>query len=172
MEHVAAGWFGTDECTERGVDQKSGSAFVSHYGPSCGSPYVKPMPAKRIRPPEVALSEDVYERLCEASEEERRARWGAARPYGVRVMDAIEAHADRLQRVWSADTPPPGGLFVRPGPEAVPPRRRHATPPVCIALSGIDAANAQLLDRYAVEWSAGTRAALVEQALRFDLGMA
>lgn len=152
--------------------EKIGLAFVSHYGQSCGSPYVEPMPANRIRPPEVALSENVYDRLCEASEEERRTRGGAARPYGVRVMDAIEAHAERLRQVWSADTRPTGGLFVRPGPQVVPPRRRHATPPACVALSGIDATNAQLLDRYAVEWSAGTRSALVEQALRFDLGMA
>ena len=130
------------------------------------------MPANRIRPPEIALSEDVYDRLRVASGEERRTRQGAARPYGVRVMDAIEAHADRLRQVWSADAPAsPSGLFVRPGSEVVPPRRRHATPPVRIALSGIDATNAALLDRYAVEWSAGTRSALVEQALRFDLGM-
>lgn len=129
------------------------------------------MSANRFRPPEVTLSADVYARLRAAADKEHAARRGEARPFGVRVMDAIEAHADRLQKVWIDDNPTLTGLFVRPAPAVVPPRRRHATPPVPIVLSGIDATNAELLDQYAAEWSAGTRSALVEQALRFDLGM-
>ncbi|TXH18586.1 MAG: hypothetical protein E6R06_26405 [Mycobacterium sp.] len=128
------------------------------------------MSPRRFRPPEVTLSEDVYVELCAVSDKERQFHWESARPYGVRVMDAIEAHSDKLQKAWT-DKPKTGGLFVRLSPEVVPPRRQHVTPPVCIALSGIDATNAKLLDRYVVQWSAGTRSALVEQALRFDLGM-
>ena len=128
------------------------------------------MAPNRFRAPEVTLSEDVYLELCAVSDKEREQRGSEARPYGVRVMDAIEAHADKLQKAWT-DKPKTGGLFARLAPEVVPPRRQHATPPVGIALSGIDATNAKLLDRYVVQWSAGTRSALVEQALIYDLGM-
>lgn len=145
---------------------------MSSDGSLYGSSYGAAMSHNRFRPPEVLLSAEVYARLRAASGKERRARRGAARPFGVRAMDAIEAHADRLQRVWiDGNKQQHVGLFARPAPGMVPPRRRHATPPVCIALSGIDATNAALLDRYVGEWSAGTRAALVEQALRYEFGM-
>jgi len=132
------------------------------------------MSHNRFRPPEVLLSAEVYARLRAVSREERKMLRGAARPFGVIVMDAVDAHAVRLRRAWVDDNhPPPAleGLFVRPVTSVVPPRRRHSAPPTCIALSGIDATNAALLDRYVGEWSAGTRAALVEQALRYEFGM-
>lgn len=137
-----------------------------------------PAPAarrRRNRPPEVSLSADVYARLRAVSLQERLTHHSRARSFGEIVLDAVEAHADRLATAWTTPAPPTtgGGLFVRPAAGAVPRRRRHASPPVTVPLAGIDPTNAGLLDDYAAQWGAGTRAALVEQALRyeFDLGL-
>lgn len=124
----------------------------------------------RFRPPDAILSGDVYRELTRVSATERR-RHGKARSFGVIVLDAIEHHADRLEHAWSVEpaaAPEPGSLFIRPTSAAVPERRSHRQPPRTISLAGIDAANAQLLDEYATKWGAGSRSALVEQALRYE----
>lgn len=130
---------------------------------------------RRYRPPEVSLSAAVYQRLQQVSLDERRDRQGAARPFGAIVMDALDRHRNRLAEAWApiADQTEPGAdsLFVRTHTTAVPSRRRHASPPRIVPLSGIDAVNARLLDEYARRWGAVTRAALVEQALRYEFGM-
>lgn len=143
--------------------------------PYDGTPASAPR-RRRNRPPEVSLSADVYARLRAVSLQERLTHHSRARSFGEIVLDAVEAHADRLATAWTTPEPPAagsGGLFVRPAAGAVPRRRRHASPPVTVPLAGIDPTNSALLDDYAVRWGAGTRAALVEQALRyeFDLGL-
>lgn len=124
----------------------------------------------RFRPPDAILSGDVYRELTRVSATERR-RHGKARPFGVIVLDAIERHADRLEHAWCVEPqsePEAGALFIRQVSPAVPERRSHLQPPRTISLAGIDAANAQLLDEYATKWGAGSRSALVEQALRYE----
>ena len=89
---------------------------------------------------------------------------------GTIVLDTVEAHADRLKHTWAAadDRVGEGGLFVRPASDAVPRRRRHAVTPRYVFLSGVNAANARRLDELVTAWGAGTRSALVEQALRYE----
>lgn len=127
----------------------------------------------RFRAPDAILSSDVYRELTRVSANERR-RHGKARSFGVIVLDAIEHHAQRLETAWSVEPqeqPEPGSLFIRPTLTAVPERRSHRQPPRTISLAGIDAANAQLLDDYATKWGAGSRSALVEQALRYEFNL-
>ena len=57
---------------------------------------------------------------------------------------------------------------MRPASDAVPRRRRHAVTPRNVVLSGVNAANARRLDELVTAWGAGTRSALVEQALRYE----
>jgi len=93
---------------------------------------------------------------------------------GTIVMDAIEAHAPRLATTWStvaSSTLGEGQLFERPSSNAVPRRRRHVTAPRTVVLSGVSAANGQRLDNLVLAWGAGTRSALVEQALRYEFGL-
>lgn len=125
---------------------------------------------KRFRPPEALLSGEVYDALYQHQIGEKRVRRGQARPMGVIVLDAIEKHAERLQVAWTGDVTRvgEGALFERPVSSVVPPRRRHAVPARNIVLSGVTPANAQTLDALVEEWGAGTRSALVEQALRYE----
>ena len=130
--------------------------------------------APRPRPPEVLLSADVYQRLAQVSAKEKLDKPSKARPFGVIVMDALEHHAQQLATAWTQDepaTPVGGALFIRPVATVVPRRRRHITPARNVPLAGIDPANARLLDEYVVTWNAGTRSALVEQALRYEFGL-
>ena len=129
---------------------------------------------KRTRPPEALLSSEVYDELYRVQIAEKKIRRGLTRPMGVIVLDAIEAHAGRLASTWAnqpAASVGEGQLFERPASTAVPRRRRHVTAPRTVVLSGVTAANAQRLDDLVKVWGAGTRSALVEQALRyaFDL---
>lgn len=130
---------------------------------------------RRYRPPGVSLSAAVYQRLQQVCFDEQRDRQGAARPIGTIVMDAVDRHRARLAHAWEpvVERTEPGteSLFVRSHATAVPKRRRHSSPPRIVPLSGIDAVNARLLDDYARRWGAVTRAALVEQALRYEFGM-
>lgn len=116
------------------------------------------------------MSADVYARLHGVAIEERRTKHSQARPFGKIVIDAIRAHASRLQTAWApaTDTDASDDLFVLDEPTAVPKRRRHASPPKTVPLSGINPENATRLDAYVQQWGAGTRSALVEQALRFE----
>ncbi|PJE02618.1 MAG: hypothetical protein CK429_34430 [Mycobacterium sp.] len=130
--------------------------------------------AKRVRPPEVLLSAEVYDELYRVQIGEKKLRRGLARPMGTIVMDAIEAHAPRLATTWStvaSSTMGEGQLFERPSSNAVPRRRRHVTAPRTVVLSGVSAANGQRLDNLVLAWGAGTRSALVEQALRYEFGL-
>lgn len=130
-------------------------------------------PTKRSRPPEVLLSAEVYDELYRVQIAEKKSRKSLARTMGLIVMDAIEAHADRLATTWSVQeyAVGEGQLFERPASTAVPRRRRHAQPPRTVVLSGVTAANGQRLDNLVKEWNAGTRSALVEQALRYEFDL-
>ncbi|MEW5811488.1 MAG: hypothetical protein AB1925_18760 [Actinomycetota bacterium] len=127
--------------------------------------------AKRVRPPEVLLSSEVYDELYKVQIAEKKVRRGLARTMGAIVLDAIEAHAVRLSTTWTNQQPAAvgeGQLFERPSSNAVPRRRRHVTAPRTVVLSGVTPANAQRLDDLVAAWDAGTRSALVEQALRYE----
>lgn len=128
---------------------------------------------KRTRPPEVLLSSEVYDELYRVQIAEKKVRRGLARTMGTIVLDAIEAHATRLATTWSTEryAVGEGQLFERPSSNAVPRRRRHATAPRTVVLSGVTAANGQRLDNLVQAWGAGTRSALVEQALRYEFGL-
>jgi hypothetical protein len=128
---------------------------------------------RRTRPPEVLLSSEVYDELYRVQIAEKKVRRGLARPMGTIVLDAIEAHATRLATTWSGEgsTVGEGQLFERPSSNAVPRRRRHATAPRTVVLSGVTAGNGQRLDNLVQAWGAGTRSALVEQALRYEFGL-
>lgn len=128
---------------------------------------------KRTRPPEVLLSAEVYDELYRHQNAEKKARKALARTMGTIAMDAIEAHADRLATTWTTQeyAVGEGQLFERPASNAVPRRRRHVTAPRTVVLSGVTAANAQRLDNLVQAWNAGTRSALVEQALRYEFNL-
>jgi hypothetical protein len=128
---------------------------------------------KRTRPPEVLLSSEVYDELYRVQIAEKKVRRGLARTMGTIVLDAIEAHAPRLATTWTTEryAVAEGQLFERPSSNAVPRRRRHATAPRTVVLSGVTAANGQRLDNLVQAWGAGTRSALVEQALRYEFGL-
>jgi hypothetical protein len=129
---------------------------------------------KRIRPPEVLLSSEVYDELYRVQIAEKKVRRGLARTMGAIVLDAIEAHAVQLATTWTHQKPAAvgeGQLFERPSSNAVPRRRRHVTAPRTIVLSGVTPANAERLDGLVTAWSAGTRSALVEQALRYEFNL-
>ncbi|ART74547.1 hypothetical protein BTO20_38825 (plasmid) [Mycobacterium dioxanotrophicus] len=130
-------------------------------------------PSKRHRPPEALLSAEVYDELYRVQNAEKKVRRGLARTMGAIVLDAIEAHAHRLQTTWTVPqtTIAEGQLFERPSATAVPPRRRHLTAPRTVVLSGVTAGNAERLDDLVQRWGAGTRSALVEQALRYEFGL-
>ncbi|MCH9762451.1 MAG: hypothetical protein K0U75_17590 [Actinomycetia bacterium] len=128
------------------------------------------------KPPEAAIAYPVYLRLKKVSENEKIHNRGSARPMGTIVMDALERHAATLMKLWAtpelASAPAEGSLFIRRAAtsDAAPPPRRIGSVHT-ITLSGITGANAELLDKYAQEWNAGSRAALVEEALRLEFGM-
>jgi len=128
------------------------------------------------KPPEAAIPYDVYQRLRAVSAEEKRQHRELARPFGAIVMDALEKQAATLTTLWAttepASAPAEGSLFIRTAAiSGTTPPRRRARSMKTITLSGVSGANAQLLDRYAHEWNAGSRAALVEEALRLEFGM-
>ena len=138
-------------------------------------PRVEPQPesipaVKRASPPEVAIAAEVYAALRDLTLSERRSNPITARTYGHVVLDAIELHADELQRHW-IDKPLPrsGRLFARVSESSGPSRRRHAAAPARVPLAGVINSDTQLLDDLADRWGAGSRSALVEQALRLYL---
>ena len=65
------------------------------------------------------------------------------------LLDAIEAHATRLATTWAnqQDAVGEGQLFERPSSNAVPRRRRHATAPRTVVLSGVTATRAAMSAR-------------------------
>tara|TARA_B100000609_G_C16863840_1_gene256561 strand:+ start:134 stop:505 length:372 start_codon:yes stop_codon:yes gene_type:complete len=119
------------------------------------------------------LSAEVYDELYRVQIAEKKVRRGLARTMGAIVLDAIEAHATRLATTWADQrfAVGEGQLFERPSSNAVPRRRRHATAPRTVVLSGVSAANGKRLDDLVQAWNAGTRSALVEQALRYEFAV-
>ncbi|MFC0446534.1 hypothetical protein CJ179_34655 [Rhodococcus sp. ACS1] len=126
----------------------------------------------RTAPPEVYLPPAVYTALRQLTLEERQRDRATARPYGQVVLDAVERHAGELQRRWSTEEPQSSaGLFKRRETSAQPRRRRHSEIQARVPLAGIIASDTATLDALAEEWSAGSRSALVEHALRLYLGV-
>lgn len=137
-------------------------------GKSTGSS--KAAEEKPKKPPAAWISNDVYSRLVEYSDTEKRTKRAAARPFGVIVMDAIEKHAAALAATWKGsgvDSRQPGTLFVR---ELNSRYRRHDLPPRSITLQGVGPENAKLLKRLKKQWGAGSVSELVEKALCLEFG--
>lgn len=126
--------------------------------------------ASRTAPPEVALSPAVYAALRALTLRERAQDRTTARSYGQVALDAVELHAAELQEHWKAPVSPTTGLFKRRD-ESATPRRRHSEPQARVPLAGVIPSDAEALDRLAEEWGAGSRSALIEQALRLYLGL-
>lgn len=124
----------------------------------------------RVAPPEVALPEEIYSALRSLTLEERSVDPTTARSYGHVVLDAVERHAAELQTHWASSTASSsgGGLFKR-AEAGRPTRRRHNAPRARVPLAGVINADAAVLDQLASDWGAGSRSALVEQALRLYL---
>lgn len=189
---------GTDAVTEPAAPPPAHSAPPIEHAParSATAPTASPMPStsggqvdrrrrlasvsasssparKRFRPPEVLLSAEVYDELYRVQIAEKKVRRGLTRTMGAIVLDAIEAHATRLATTWADQrfAVGEGQLFERPSSNAVPRRRRHATAPRTVVLSGVSAANGKRLDDLVQAWNAGTRSALVEQALRYEFAV-
>lgn len=123
----------------------------------------------RIAPPEVALPEEVYGALRSLTLEERSASPTTARSYGQVVLDAVEAHADELKAHWTNATVPSNTGLFRRADVGKPTRRRHNAPRARVPLAGVINTDAAVLDQLASDWGAGSRSALVEQALRLYL---
>lgn len=125
--------------------------------------------ANRVAPPEVALPEEVYGALRSLTLDERSADPTTARSYGQVVLDAVERHADELKAYWANAVSTSGtGLFKR-AEAGRPTRRRHSAPRARVPLAGVINTDAAVLDQLASDWGAGSRSALVEQALRLYL---
>ncbi|MFR9753740.1 hypothetical protein ACL02S_22260 [Nocardia sp. 004] len=122
--------------------------------PSTPEAHVDPVVAKAIR------------RVTHAE----KGRRGEGRSFGEVVMDAIEEHVDEITNHFKtrAETKRKGGLFKRVDTSR-PRRRRHSEAQVKIPLSGIINEDVELIDKLAVEWGAGSRSALVDQALKIEL---
>lgn len=122
----------------------------------------------RPKPPEVALAPAVYTALRDTTLRERAASPTTARSYGRVALDAIEAQAESLKARWRPERQASGGLFVRTD-GALQRRRRHSEAPARVPLAGIVASDVAQLDLLAQQWGAGSRSALVEEALRMYL---
>ncbi|WP_081608673.1 hypothetical protein [Rhodococcus ruber] len=127
-------------------------------------------PVSRTAPPEVSLSPAVYEALRALTLRERASNPTTARSYGQVVLDAIELHAVELEAHWRAAAGSSGGLFQRKQAAGAR-RRRHSEPQARVPLAGVISSDAKVLDQLAEQWGAGSRSALVEQALRLYLSL-
>lgn len=125
--------------------------------------------AARLAPPEVALPEEVYSVLRSLTLSERTADPTTARSYGQVVLDAVEKHADDLKGHWSKPVASTGTGLFRRVETGRPTRRRHNSPRARVPLAGVINTDAAVLDQLATDWGAGSRSALVEQALRLYL---
>lgn len=133
-------------------------------------PVLAPTASVRPKPPEVALAPAVYSALRDTTLSERAASPTTARSYGRVALDAIEAQADELKARWRPERQASGGLFVRTD-GASQRRRRHSEAPARVPLAGIVASDVAQLDLLAQQWGAGSRSALVEEALRMYLSV-
>ncbi|MFE4455780.1 hypothetical protein ACFROC_00350 [Nocardia tengchongensis] len=130
------------------------------------------VPARtRAVPPmaEAHVASVVAEALRTVTHREKQAR-GKGRSYGEVVLDAIEEFETELREHFQglATAEPSGRLFKRVD-RSRPRRRRHTEPPVKIPLAGIIADDIKQLDELVAEWKAGSRSALVDEALKLYL---
>lgn len=125
--------------------------------------------ANRIAPPEVALPEEIYGALRSLTLNERSTDPTTARSYGQVVLDAVEQHADELKAHWANDVVTSGSGLFRRAEAGRPTRRRHNAPRARVPLAGVINTDAAVLDQLVSDWGAGSRSALVEQALRLYL---
>ena len=111
----------------------------------------------RIRPPEVLLSSEVYDELYRVQLAERKfaavSRAHHGRHRSRRHRSPRHAPGHHLGQPTGRGRG--GQLFERPSSNAVPRRRRHATAPRTVVLSGVTAANGQRLDNLVLAWGPG-----------------
>jgi hypothetical protein len=122
--------------------------------------------------PTVQVDSTVHKKLRSLTTKERARNPVTARSYTQVVLDAIEAHQDQLADMWarSDEQPATHGLFSRQRVTTSPHRRRrHAEPPARIPLAGLNPDDSAAIDQLVVDWNAGSRSALVEEALRLYL---
>jgi hypothetical protein len=127
-----------------------------------------------VKPPEAEVPYAVYEKLRDVAAAEKAENPVAARTHGVIVMDAIERHAAVLAVRWTAPIsaePAPGSLFIRTATKQGARHRTRTEPMHPVTLGGVSPKNRELIDSLALQWNAGSRAALVEEALRLEFGM-
>ncbi|UQX13530.1 hypothetical protein [Candidatus Mycobacterium methanotrophicum] len=133
-----------------------------------------PAPPRRRRVavsvPTAEVAPNIYRHLRRLTTKEKSRDPITARTYAQVVLDAIEAHQDALSTYWTTQDAAGGGggLFSR-RPAAPARRRRHAEPPARVPLTGLNPTDAKVLDDLVGRWSAPSRSALVEQALRLYL---
>lgn len=123
----------------------------------------------RVAPPEVALPHEIYRALRSLTLNERSVDPTKARSYGQVVLDAIEEHAGELKAHWVGAVPGSGGGLFKRVEAGRPTRRRHNAPQSRVPLAGVIDSDVAVLDQLASDWGAGSRSALVEQALRLYL---
>ncbi|GAB4932221.1 ribbon-helix-helix domain-containing protein [Mycobacterium avium] len=152
---------------------------VAHAVPNPQSPQSGPVTAaarpRRRRAastvPTAEVAPQIHRLLRRLTTRERSRDPITARTYAQVVLDAIEAHQSELATCWQPEAAAAqggGGLFSR-RPAAPARRRRHAEPPARVPLTGLNAADAEVLDQLVARWNAPSRSALVEQALRLYL---
>ncbi|WP_048895769.1 hypothetical protein [Mycolicibacterium conceptionense] len=123
--------------------------------------------------PSVQVDPALHDRLVKLTSKERARNTTTARTFAQVVLDAVEKYQAELAEFWVKPTETQGsGLFRRQKVATSPKRRRkHEKPPARIPLGGIDPVDLATLDQLALDWNAGSRSALVEQALRFEFNM-
>ncbi|MET8430697.1 hypothetical protein [Nocardia sp. NPDC004860] len=150
--------------------RKSSAKSATTVEPVARRPRQTPARARATQStPEAHVASVVAEALRQVTHSEKQHR-GRGRSYGEVVLDAIEQFETELRDHFSREVSvkPKGRLFQRVD-NSRPRRRRHAEPPVKIPLAGIIATDVESLDLLAEEWHAGSRSALVDQALKFYL---
>ena len=118
------------------------------------------------KPATALISSEVYSRLLEFSDQEKRTQLRARPDLGVIAMDAIETTRISWVHVEAGEarSPASGKLFAR---ESGSHYRRHAQPPRCITLQE----SARITPGCSNGWrrrGAGSVSDLVEQALRLE----
>ncbi|ORW08018.1 MULTISPECIES: hypothetical protein [Mycolicibacter] len=117
--------------------------------------------------PTAEVAPEVYKALRRFTSREKARDPITARKYAEVVLDAIEHSQEELSTFWKQPEAAAagGGLFSRQ-PAAPVRRRRHSEPPGRVPLTGLNPADAAILENLIEEWQAPSRSALVEQALR------
>lgn len=123
--------------------------------------------------PTAQVDPAVHRKLVQLTAKERARNPKTARSFAEVVLDAVEKHQDALSQFWRQPAPAESsGLFRRQKvTTSTKRRRRHDEPPARIPLGGINPDDLATLEHLWVEWNAGSRSALVEQALRLEFRM-